>query len=106
MNKSPSQQGRDREKRYAKRIGGRLQPASGALRAVGLKGDIKTKLFLIDSKLTGKETYKLDANTLDKIRDEALSMGKIPALSVEVGGEQYVVLRDKDFQAIRKEYEQ
>ena len=102
---TPSERGRMREKIYAKKHGAKLQPASGALRVPGLKGDMKTSLFLFDSKLTGGLTFKLDANTLDKIRDEALAMNKIPVLSVEVGGEEFVILRDRDFQAMRKEYE-
>jgi hypothetical protein len=103
--KTPSELGRLREKKYAKRIGGQLQPASGALNCPRHKGDIKTKLFLIDSKLTGKKVYLLTADTLEKITREALAINKIPALSVEVGGEQFVILRDQDFQAIREEYE-
>jgi len=103
---TPSERGRMREKMYAKRCGVKPQPASGALNVPRFKGDIKTKLFLIDSKWTGKKLYLLSGTTLEKITKEALAMNKIPALSVDVADEEYVVLREKDFQAMRKDYEQ
>ncbi len=102
---TPSERGRLREKLYAKKCGVKPQPASGALNSPRHKGDIKTKLFLIDSKWTGKATYTLTGATLEKITNEALAINKIPALSVDVEGEEYVVLREKDFQAMRREYE-
>jgi len=102
---SPSEQGRARERRYAKSMGAKAQPASGALRSPRLKGDIKTKLFLFDSKLSTGCRFIVTSAIMHKIRDEALAINKIPALSVEVGGEQFVILRDQDFQAMRKEYE-
>jgi Holliday junction resolvase len=75
--------GRASEKRLSKAMGGRLQPASGALASA--KGDFKlarnTK-FLAEAKSTTGDTLKVDLGWLTKITAEALSQGAKPLLTV------------------------
>lgn len=75
--------GRSSEKRVAKKLGARLQPASGAM--AHSKGDMKVarKLkFLVEAKSTTGDTLKLDLGWLMKITSEALKEGAKPALTV------------------------
>ena len=73
--------GQKAEKRAAKRLKGRLTPASGAL--VGAKGDIVKRRFLIESKATKDASIRVTLAWLDKIAKEALDAGKDPALLIQ-----------------------
>ena len=70
------------ESRLAKMLGGRRQPASGALDFA--KGDVKTDLLLLEAKRTGKKSLGVKAEWLEKITREARAEGRIPALSIEL----------------------
>jgi hypothetical protein len=75
--------GRASEKRVARSMGGRLQPASGAVD--GHKGDFKLKRrmkFLAEAKSTTGDTLKLDLGWLMKITSEALAQRAKPMLVV------------------------
>lgn len=75
--------GRSSEKRVAKKMGGRLQPASGAL--TPFKGDFKLdrKLkFLVEAKSTTGDTLKVDLGWLMKITQEALHHNSKPLLTI------------------------
>jgi hypothetical protein len=76
-----SNHGRTAEKKAAKRIGGKITPASGALQHS--KGDIRKDRFLIDSKATVNESFRLTTEQLAKISKEALDAGKDPAILVQ-----------------------
>jgi hypothetical protein len=69
------------ESRAAKRLKGRLTPASGAME--GAKGDIKTHTFLIESKATVNDSLSVKLPWLEKIDKEALDTGRDPALIVQ-----------------------
>jgi hypothetical protein len=73
--------GQKAEKRAAKRLKGRLTPASGAL--VGAKADIVKRTFLIESKATKHESITVKLEWLDKIAKEALDTGRDPALIIQ-----------------------
>lgn len=62
-------------------VGGKRNPASGAFQ--GMKGDVESKLFLIEAKKTGKDEYRLSRKVVSKIDKEAIACGKIPAIVVE-----------------------
>lgn len=72
--------GRKSEARTAKRTGGRVKPASGAMK--GAKGDMTVADFLVESKSTVNNSMSLQLDWLAKISQEALSEGKYPALTV------------------------
>lgn len=49
----------------------------------GDKGDVETKQWLIDAKLTEHKSYSLSTKVLRKIDGEAASYAKLPALVIE-----------------------
>lgn len=86
------------ETQVAKKTGGRRQPMSGA----GYhKGDVKTKLYLIEIKFTDKNSYALNKNTMKKIFYEATCEDRIPYLQIRMGKDNYCVLRKEDFDALQ-----
>ena len=68
------------EKKMAKALGGRVQPASGALPYY--KGDIKADRYLIEAKTTTKKSYTLTRALLGKIDSEAENIRKTPVLAL------------------------
>lgn len=68
------------EKKTAKRLDGKLTPASGALGSA--KGDIVFKEILMESKATIKDSISIKLEWLAKISREATDVIKLPALSV------------------------
>ena len=87
------------EKQIAAALGGRRQPASGALPVAGFKGDVITKLFLIDDKLTEKDSHSLKLSVLLKLRKEAAQARRVPvlALTFHGGRGRYYVLSEMEF---------
>ncbi len=71
--------GRAAEKAFAKKLGMRLMPASGAASS---KGDMGDETFLLEVKSTIKDTYSLSIQTLMKIHGEAIMAGKLPAFAL------------------------
>ena len=72
--------GRSSEARLARRLQGRLQPASGAM--AGAKGDVSLPAVLLEAKSTTSATLPLRHAWLAKIATEARAMGKLPALAI------------------------
>lgn len=77
--------GRVSERRVAKKIGAKPRAGSGAVE--GFKGDSHLLLgsgagILFESKCTIHQSLSVKKEWLDKIREEALSEGKYPALTV------------------------
>lgn len=68
------------EKKTAKRLGGKLTPASGAIGSA--KGDIIFKEILMEAKATIKDSISIKLEWLAKISREATDTAKFPALSV------------------------
>lgn len=73
--------GRKAEESLAKRVGGTLQPGSGALD--GAKGDVKVGDFLMENKSTQGASLSLKQDWALKIYQEALEQNKNPALSIQ-----------------------
>ncbi len=68
------------EKKVSKRLEGKLNPGSGAIG--GIKGDIKFKEILMESKATIKDSISIKLDWLAKISREASDSSRSPALSV------------------------
>lgn len=79
-------------------------PASGAIQ--GLKGDVKTKRLLVECKLTQKKQISVKKEWLQKIKEEAKRVAKIPALYIDVDGEGWVCVPKEVFQSIADGYEE
>lgn len=73
--------GRKSETRLTKKLGGRARPASGALESA--KGDIVKGEFLIEAKSTQADSFSIQLTHLAKIKAEAMSHDKTPALTVD-----------------------
>jgi len=82
--KSPQEKGRRYERKLAKRLGVKPQPASGALPFY--KEDIETDEFLIQVKHTTKKSYTVKLEDLNALRRNAAKVGKIPMLYLSIGG--------------------
>jgi hypothetical protein len=109
------------EKRWAEKVHGKRQPASGAL--WNAKGDVKEHFtalffnFLWDNKYTAQKAFKLSSEIWAKIRDEAYRKegGYLPGLQVELRGHgisylpdplRLVVIEEDDFLAMKEQAEQ
>jgi hypothetical protein len=68
------------EARLARRVQGRLQPASGAM--AGAKGDISLPAVLLEAKSTTGGLLPVRHAWLLKIAKEARAAGKLPALAI------------------------
>lgn len=78
------------EAEVAQRVGGRVQPASGA--GWMHKGDVSAMDFLIECKMTRARSYRLTLDTLLKIEREAILENKDFALFLRISGRDYVVI--------------
>lgn len=100
MTKSPGQvQSQKHERRLKGKYGGRVTAASGAFWS--RKGDVITDDYLIEHKYTSKNSATVSRAVLDKIEGEAISEGLTPILALHIGGRDYVVLTEEDFDELR-----
>lgn len=68
------------EKKTAKRLGGKLTPASGASHE---KADFNLEEFKVENKSTIYGSMSIKKEWLIKVSDEALAMGMYPALAIQ-----------------------
>jgi hypothetical protein len=87
------------EKRLAKAIGGQRNVASGAFWF--RKGDVRSEDLLIEHKWTGKKSFTLKSDVLEKITTEAILDGRTPVLGVSLNDVNYVLLDENDFLELR-----
>jgi hypothetical protein len=85
--KTPQVAGREFEKKLAKKIGGRVQPGSGAF--PGMREDITTLDYLVQAKFTTAKSFKLNFKDLETLRKNAALIGKVPLFVLEMGGRRY-----------------
>ncbi len=93
-------QSKKHEKRLAKAVGGQRNVASGAFWF--RKGDVRSKDLLIEHKWTGKKSFTLKSEVLEKITTEALLDSRTPVLGISLNGVNYVILDENDFLTIRE----
>lgn len=100
MNKDSTRYYSDRqEKKLAKMLNGKKQSNSGA--TAFQKGDVLTKLFLIEAKTKTKESesFTIKKEWLEKNKEEAIAMGKsYSALVIDFGdGKQHYIINESLF---------
>lgn len=100
MKSEGQKQSKAHENRLAKKIGGSRNAGSGAFWS--RKGDVRSKDLLIEHKWTGKKSFSLKSDVLEKIVTEALLDGRTPVLGFSLNNENYVVLTEDDFLEIRE----
>lgn len=98
------------ENHLAKQLGGRRQIASGALPVASLKGDVKTKTFLLDDKTTGAKSYSLKLEDFRKIRKQAFQANRRPGMCVNFENDgqpvRVFIIEERDFLRLVETYEQ
>ena len=85
---------RAQEARGAKAHGGRVTPGSGN---GGKKGDVRTPTTVVEYKRTDKRQISVRSDDLEKVFQEALSVGRRPVFGIEVGGKNYVIMLEGDY---------
>jgi hypothetical protein len=88
------------EKRLAKAVGGQRNVASGAFWF--RKGDVRSQDLLIEHKWTGKKSFTLKSDVLEKITTEALLDSRTPVLGISLNEVNYVVMDENDFLTMRE----
>jgi len=88
------------EKRLARAIGGQRSVASGAFWF--RKGDVRSQDLLIEHKWTGKKSFTLKSDILEKITTEALLDSRTPVLGISLNGVNYCILDENDFLTMRE----
>jgi Holliday junction resolvase len=87
---------RSQERRAAGLVGGQVVARSGA--GWKRKADVRTLTHLLEMKRTdNRKSISIKADDLEKIRRQAASIGKLPALGFELAGRDYVILPMSDF---------
>lgn len=94
MKTEGQKQSQKHEKRIAKLVGGSTNAASGAFWS--RKGDVRTPELLIEHKWTGKKSFSLKSDVLEKIVTEAILDGRTPMLGVHLNGKNYVLMLEDD----------
>jgi hypothetical protein len=80
------------EKTIAKGIGGKRQPGSGCFD--GFKGDVENADILGECKTTGKKSFTITMEILNKIEDEAMGKGKEPRLYIRFESMPFLYTKD------------
>lgn len=75
------QRSRAQERKIAKEVGGKVVKGSGCMRHA--KGDVKMEQFLIEAKTTDAASYALTVETMNKVIDEGLEIGKEAILQLD-----------------------
>lgn len=99
MRTEGQKQSKKHERRLAKLVDGKTNAASGAFWS--RKGDVRSTDLLIEHKWTGKKSFTLKAEVLEKIVTEAILDGRLPVLGISLNNENYVILQEDDFLEIR-----
>ena len=102
---SKRQRSKISERELAKNLGGRVQPASGALPVAALKGDVITSRFLLDDKTTLAKSFSVSEELLTKLEHDAFRARRLAALRVrfEKTGRSFFVISETTFNRIHNE---
>lgn len=87
--KTPQEKGRRYERKLAKKLGVKPQPASGALPFY--KEDIELDKCLIQVKLTDKKQFILKAADLKMLVRNAVKVGKTPVMILNIDGRAWAI---------------
>ena len=100
MKSEGQKQSQKHEKRIAKAVGGKPTAASGAFWS--RKGDVRSDDLLIEHKWTGKKSFSLKSDVLEKIVTEAIIDSRMPILGISLNNNNYVLLTEDDFLEMRE----
>lgn len=94
MKTDGQKQSQKHEKRLAKRLGGTVNAGSGSFWS--RKGDVRADGILLEHKYTGKKTYTLKAEDLEKNVMNAVLEGRMPIFGIHMNGKNYMILVEDD----------
>lgn len=100
MKSEGQKQSKAHENRLAKVVNGKRNAGSGAFWS--RKGDVRSKDLLIEHKWTGKKSFTVKSDHLEKIVTEAILDGRTPVFGFSLNNENYVVLTEDDFMELRQ----
>ena len=95
MRTEGQKQSRKHEDRIAKLVDGQRTAASGAFWQ--RKGDIRNEDLLIEHKWTGKKSFTLSSDVLEKIVKGAILDYRVPVLGISLNSKNYVLMTEDDF---------
>jgi hypothetical protein len=95
MRTEGQKQSQKHEERLAKLLDGQRTAASGAFWQ--RKGDVRSEDLLVEHKWTGKKSFSLSSDVLEKIVKEAILDYRTPVLGISLNGKNYVLLVEDDF---------
>lgn len=101
MKTEGQRQSQKHEKRLAKKLGGSVNAASGALWS--RKGDVRSDHVLLEHKYTGKKTFTLKAEDLEKNVKNAILEGRMPVFGIHLNGKNYAIIVEDDLLEILDE---
>jgi hypothetical protein len=85
------------EQRTAEQFGGTVNPGSGS--GWRRPQDVRVgRDLLIENKRTGKKGINIKATDWEQLRRNALSTGRMPLMSIELDGVDYVMVRQVDWE--------
>lgn len=87
-----------RERDLAESLGGESTPNSGA--TPSKPGDVHLPNFLLDDKFTGKLSYSVTIDDINKLCHEARSLSKQPALIIHFNNERMNMLNQRTWALI------
>jgi len=93
-----------KETKDAKDFNGTRTPRSGGL--WGFKGDIKSDKFLIESKETEKDSFRITKKLWNKIYTEAIESRRLPLLSIQIDDIDIVVMDKNDLLMLLEDNEE
>ena len=103
MRSEGQKQSKKHEDRLAKAIGGQRSVASGAFWS--RKGDVRSKGILLEHKWTGKKSFTLKSEVLEKIVNEAILESRQPVLGISLNNNNYVILTEDDYLEMKERLE-
>ena len=104
MRSEGQKQSKKHEDRLAKELGGQRVVASGAFWS--RKGDVRMPDVLREHNWTGKKSFTLKSEVLEKIVKEAILESRMPILGISLNNENYVILTENDYLELRQRLEE
>lgn len=91
------------EKRLARKFEGSRNAGSGSFWS--RKNDVRSSMFLIEHKYTAaKKSMSVKLEWLDDVWRNAVVEGLMPVLAFHLGGKNYVILSEDDFDVLVESY--
>lgn len=92
-------QSKKHENRLAKAVNGGTVAASGAFWS--RKGDVRNELYLFEHKWTGKKSFSIKSDVVEKIVKEAILDGRTAALGISLNDHNYILIEEDHFLELR-----